>query len=110
MECIADDELSIYCHSQCYRRQRPCQHDPEHRRRRRTVAPVKKPGVTSEDGKSSAPIMVDVDGEDGTTRMESEDPSIPADSPERGAIGPRPRLPVKDEEVDQLETEWMQPD
>ncbi|KAG8905254.1 hypothetical protein FRB99_000369 [Tulasnella sp. 403] len=92
---------------QCYRRQRTCQHDPEHRRRRRTTVPGKKGGPSDDPKPAGSQAPFDVDQEDITTnRMESEDPSIPIHSPEPRA----PRQPVKDEEVDQLETDWMQPD
>ncbi|KAG8991810.1 hypothetical protein FRB90_001215 [Tulasnella sp. 427] len=86
----------------------------EHRRRRRTALPPKKPSGDSDGARSNGAAPVEVDAaEDMTTRMESEDPSIPTgDSAEDGKT-PRPNTAatdegVKDEEVDQLD--WMQPD
>lgn len=99
---------------QCYRRQRTCQHDPEHRRRRRTALPPKKPSGDSDEAKPNGAAPVEVDGaEDMTTRMESEDPSIPTGDSAEDRRTPRPTTAatdegVKDEEVDQLD--WMQPD
>lgn len=57
-------------------------------------------------------MEVDV-AEDMTTRMESEDPSIPTGDSPGDRRTPRPTTAateegVKDEEVDQLD--WMQPD
>lgn len=100
--------------SQCYRRQRTCQHDPEHRRRRRAALPPKKPSGDSDGAKLNGAVPVEVDAaEDMTTRMESEDPSIPTGDSAEDRRTPRPTTAatdegVKDEEVDQLD--WMQPD
>lgn len=97
--------------SQCYRRQRTCQHDPEHRRRRRiAIAPKKPAPATPEDLSVELPPPFDVDADDSAgTRMESEEPSVLPAAVD-GTFTRLVPIPVKDEEVDQLETDWMQPE